>query len=66
MLRLKELREAHDPPLTQAALGYMAGVSARTVYRAETLGQAHSTTLRKLANALGVPVGALFNEEGAA
>lgn len=66
MLRVKELRQAQTPPLSVEKLAQRADVSAKTVMRVERLGQASTTTLRKLADALGVTVGELFDREGAA
>jgi transcriptional regulator with XRE-family HTH domain len=65
MLRIKEFRDAHE--LTQEALAYRAGVSVRTVYRAEHRGTASMQTLQLLARALDVTVDDLFPEpEGVA
>lgn len=66
VLRLRELREQHRPPLTQERLAYAAGVSVKTVARAERLRRASGATLQKLARALGVPIGDLFEPEEAA
>ena len=63
MLRLKEVREAQDPPVTQEALARRAGLSVKTVHRAERLGQAHSNTVAALARALGVPIDDLFEPD---
>jgi transcriptional regulator with XRE-family HTH domain len=63
VLRLKEVREAQDPPVSQEALARRAGVSVKTVHRAERLGTAHSETIRALARGLGVPIDDLFEPE---
>lgn len=60
MLRIKELRQKHDPPLSSEKLAQLADISDKTVRRAERLGRANSETLRKLAKALGVEMGELF------
>jgi transcriptional regulator with XRE-family HTH domain len=62
VLRIKELRLAHDPPLAQEKLAQLAGISFKTVARAERTGRASSTTLSKLASALGCGIGDLFGE----
>jgi transcriptional regulator with XRE-family HTH domain len=63
VLRLKELREAQDPPVSQEALARKAGLSVKTVHRVERLGQAHSDTVAALARALGVPIDDLFKPD---
>jgi DNA-binding XRE family transcriptional regulator len=62
MLRLKELRLAHDPPLVQEKLAALAGVSVKTVARAERTGRVSIPTLHAFARALGVPIADLFGE----
>lgn len=62
MLRLKELRADHEPPLTQEELAYRSGVSVRTVIRSEAKGTASMKTLRAFADALEVTVDQLFPE----
>jgi len=62
MLRLKELREAQDPRLSQEGLARAAGVSVKTVARAERVGRASTSTLSRLATALNVSIGELFGE----
>lgn len=64
MLRIREAREDHKPRLSQEALAYKAGVSVRTIQRAEDLGRANSETLRKIADALGISPGELFRGNG--
>lgn len=62
-LRLKELREAHDPPITQEQLAVRAGVAVRTVTRAEK--GTHTTSrdnLKKIARVLGVKLDDLYEE----
>jgi transcriptional regulator with XRE-family HTH domain len=60
VLRLKELRKAHVPPLSQEKLAHLAGVTTVTLRRAERSGKVNIETLHKIAAALGVPVGDLF------
>jgi transcriptional regulator with XRE-family HTH domain len=62
VLRIKELRLAHDPPLSQEKLARQADISFKTVARAERTGRASSATLVKLAGALGCGVRDLFGE----
>jgi transcriptional regulator with XRE-family HTH domain len=64
MLRLREIREAQEPRLTQAALAYKAGVSERTVRRAEELGTASLESVQRLAAALDCSVDDLFSPDG--
>lgn len=66
MLKLKEVREGQRPKMTQEQLAYRANVSLRTVARAEAGQSLNARTLAKLAAALGVPVGALFDGEDVA
>jgi transcriptional regulator with XRE-family HTH domain len=61
VLQIKELRT--DRRLSQEALAYKAGVSVRTVIRAEARHTASQRTLQLLASALGVSLDALFVEE---
>ena len=49
--------------MSQEALAYRAGVSVRTIARAEHLGAANSATVVKIAEALGVEPGELYNSE---
>jgi transcriptional regulator with XRE-family HTH domain len=63
VLKVRELRERHSPPLSQEALARLAGVSTGTIRRTERTGRANSSTLSAIARALGVDVGALFNGE---
>lgn len=63
MLRLKELREAQVPHLSQEKLAQKAGVSLKTVRRAERTGRAKSTTLEAFAKALKVGISELFAPE---
>jgi transcriptional regulator with XRE-family HTH domain len=60
MLRIKELREAHDPRLSQEKLAQRAGIALKTVRRAELLGRASTETILALAEALGLEPGDLF------
>jgi transcriptional regulator with XRE-family HTH domain len=60
VLRLKELRKAHKPPLTQEQLAAKAGLTTVTVRRAERKGASNMETLRKIAEALGVETADLF------
>jgi transcriptional regulator with XRE-family HTH domain len=62
VLRIRELREAHDPRFSQEDLAYRAGVSVKTVARAERRGTASSKTLWAFAQALDVTVDELFRE----
>lgn len=61
VLRIRELRERRK--LTQEQLAYRAGVSLRTISRAEkNHGRPSAKNLRLIAKALGVKVDALFEE----
>lgn len=51
--------------MTQEQLAYKAGVSVRTIHRIEQLGRANTKTALALAAALGVEVGALFDDRRA-
>ncbi len=62
MLRLKELRKSHEPPLSQENLAQRANVSVKTVVRAEKVGSASTATLLSVARALGVSISDLFEE----
>lgn len=62
MLRIRDLRAAHRPPLSQERLAALAGITVATERRAEKTGDVSMTTLRKLATALGVPVADLFEK----
>lgn len=61
MLRIKELRRARG--LSQERLAYLAGLSVKTVQRSEGNGGLHERTLRKIAKALGVEPGDLFEHD---
>jgi DNA-binding XRE family transcriptional regulator len=63
MLKVKEVRENHEPPMTQQELAALAGLSLRTIGYIEAGGDAKSSTLRSIAQALGVSVDQLFAEE---
>lgn len=56
---LKELRGAQG--LSQQDLAHKAGVSYRTISTIENGGRARATTLRKIADALGIPLADLLN-----
>jgi DNA-binding Xre family transcriptional regulator len=64
MLRVKEIRLSIEVspgrPLSREALARRAGVGYKTIQRVEETGEATASTLRKIADALGVPVGDLF------
>jgi transcriptional regulator with XRE-family HTH domain len=60
VLRIKELREAHKPWLSQEKLAHKAGLTTKTVRRAELLGRASTETIVALAAALGLEPGDLF------
>ena len=63
MSPLEQLRR--ERRLSQAALARLAGVSKNTIYRLEKrLGPAQGTTLRKLADALGVAPKELVSNGG--
>ena len=63
VLALREIREGRTPRLSQEGLARLAGCSVKTVRRAEAGGSVSSSTLEKLAAALGVPVGDLFTPQ---
>lgn len=62
--RIKELREAVQPPMSQAALGKAVGVGSHAVYMWES-GRRHPTpeNLKAIADALGVEVADLYGSE---
>lgn len=64
MLRLKELRTARAWSMEQ--LAGRAGVTVKTIQRAERTGKVTSSTLIAIAAALEVPVGELFAAEASA
>jgi transcriptional regulator with XRE-family HTH domain len=63
MLRLKELRTARAWSMEQ--LAGRAGVTVKTIQRAERTGKVTTSTLIAIAEALEVPVGDLFAAEAA-
>ena len=63
MLRLKELRTARAWSMEQ--LAGRAGVTVKTIQRAERTGKVTTSTLIAIAEALDVPVGDLFAAEAA-
>lgn len=62
-MRIRDLREAHNPPLTQEQLAARAGLTSKTVARIETQGGGKIETLRAIARALDVPLDALYADE---
>lgn len=56
--RIRALREAHDPPLSQAELAARAGLLAQNLYRIEADARDEDRlslgVLRRIARALGV------------
>jgi transcriptional regulator with XRE-family HTH domain len=56
-------RERCKAGLSQPRLAMLAGVSTQTVWNAENGHTIHTRNLAKLANALGVPVAALLEDE---
>lgn len=63
MLQIRKLREAQG--LTQEGLARKAGLSVKTVVRADVgIGEPSGRTLKKLSRALGVPIGDLFAANG--
>lgn len=63
MLRVRELRLKAG--LTQEQLARASHTNLRTITRVEKEKTASATTLRNLARGLGVPIGDLFEDEGA-
>ena len=61
MLRIRELRQERH--LSQEQLARIADVTTKTIARAETDGSVTVRTLRRIAEALGVPVAELFEPE---
>lgn len=63
MLRIREIRLERG--LTQENLAYAAGLTVKTVIRAEQGAGVNERTLRKIAKALGVEPGDLFAKASA-